>query len=548
MVAILEAFPAAAQADQGSDGSTVVESRITSAGLFKNGLAVVRRTVTLPADGTYEIRNVPEPVHGTFWIESDAVTETRVTTRQFEAPLAGRPVTDLSGDLAGKHVTIHFRDGIPAISGRVADRPPERGSDAWSRAYEQPAYGRWGWWSTAPPRNVPAPNARFLLLETDTGLVYVDTSTIAQVHVKDPNGVAMRRRPVLLITASGLTREPATVVISYLAKGIAWAPSYRLDISDPATLLIEQKAVIRNELEDLDDVEIELISGFPSVEFSHVLSPLSPRTTWASFFTQLSQRFAPERGSMRGVVTQQAVMYNAPPPGPGVDMPVIPTGDGVDLHYHAVGRRTLLEGDSLMLRVAEGRTAYERIVEWVVPDTRNADGRFIEEWQRQQNPEQYRDAAWDALRFRNPLDFPMTTGPATIIAADRFNGQRTSHWVSPGELSTLRVTKALSIRTRSSEQEEPGDREIVHIGGRRFRKPNVKGQLLVRNHRQETITLVVRRQFSGELIEADGEPRLELREEGVYSVNPRNELTWTISLEPGEERSLRYRYSVLVYH
>lgn len=49
--------------------------------------------------------------------------------------------------------------------------------------------------------------------------------------------------------------------------------------------------------------------------------------------------------------------------------------------------------------------------------------------------------------------------------------------------------------------------------------------------------MLIRRRFSGELKSADGEPKTFLREEGAYSVNKRNELTWTITLRPGEEQS-----------
>ena len=48
------------------DSNHTLISRITSVGLFKNGLAVVKRTVKLPGPGTYRIDDVPQPVHGTF--------------------------------------------------------------------------------------------------------------------------------------------------------------------------------------------------------------------------------------------------------------------------------------------------------------------------------------------------------------------------------------------------------------------------------------------------------------------------------------------------
>jgi hypothetical protein len=145
----------------------------------------------------------------------------------------------------------------------------------------------------------------------------------------------------------------------------------------------------------------------------------------------------------------------------------------------------------------------------------------------------------------------MTTGPATVTAAGRFNGQRTSFWVNAGEETVLHVNKALSVRTRAIEHEEQkidgGDnRDFIWIGGRQFRRSTVEGELTVGNHRNEAINLVIRRRYSGELLRADGEPKSTLREEGVYSVNKRNELLWTLPLKPGEERKLTYRYTVLV--
>jgi len=52
---------------------------------------------------------------------------------------------------------------------------------------------------------------------------------------------------------------PAAVTAAWLTRGLSWAPSYRIDISDPDRLEIEQSAVIRNELEDLWEKAITLI-------------------------------------------------------------------------------------------------------------------------------------------------------------------------------------------------------------------------------------------------------------------------------------------------
>jgi hypothetical protein len=104
------------------------------------------------------------------------------------------------------------------------------------------------------------------------------------------------------------------------------------------------------------------------------------------------------------------------------------------------------------------------------------------------------------------------------------------------------------VSTRAVENEEEGERRIVSIGGRTFRETDVAGELSATNHRKEAVALLIRRRFSGELLEADREPTVNQLEEGVYDVNRRNELVWNVEVQAGESITLGYRYKVLVYH
>jgi hypothetical protein len=386
--------------------------------------------------------------------------------------------------------------------------------------------------------------SRFLVLQTAKGRTYVEASEVASVEAEGAGDTVRRRQPRLLLTLGDTDKPETKVSLRYMTHGLSWAPSYKIDITDPKTLALEQHAVIKNELADLDGAEVRLISGFPSVQYAHVRSLLDPRATLATFFLELGSgpgRYADV--TMNQVITQNPV-GNLRSPSFTVPLGAIPTGEGVDLHYQPVGKRTLADGESLALTVARGKADYERIVEWLVPDTRDANGR--------QDPRDRGedDEPWDALRFKNPLSFPMTTAPAMVVAKGQFNGQRTSYWVNAGEQTVLRVEKALSIRTRATENErlnkDGSGRDIVWIGGRQYRQATVEGELAVSNHRKETVELVIRRRFSGELIAAEGEPTQSLREEGVFSINRRYELVWSLPLKAGENRKLKYSYNVLV--
>ena len=388
-------------------------------------------------------------------------------------------------------------------------------------------------------------------MQTTKGRVYVESSEIAYIEAEGAADTVKRPRSRLLVKVGNTEKAQNKIFISYLTHGISWAPSYRVDISDPKVLGLEQQAVVKNELTDLDNAEIQLISGFPSVQFANVTSPLSPQTNWANFFQQLSQATARQSDVARNqVMGQMASNLAFSPSAPS--LAATPAGEGVDLHYQSIGKQTLGLGDSLALKVAGGKAAYERIVEWLVPHCATSTAGMADGRGRGDYGDENSDSAWDALKFKNLFDFPMTTGPAEVVADGRFNGQRTSYWVNSGEETVLRVNKALSIRTRSVENEDlkngADTREIVWIGGRQFRKSTVQGELSISNHRKETVRMVVRRRFSGDLVHADDSPKSSLREEGVYSVNKRNELLWNFTLKGGEEKKLSYTYTVLTLH
>jgi hypothetical protein len=500
---------------------TTVKSKIVAVDLFKNGLAVVKREVTLGKPGVYVIEDVPSPVHGTFWIESAGTVDTLVQTREVEVPANETTPGNLQEDLAGKKVTLSFKGEkrAPVVGTMMALKPAKHDE------MMQPS--------------------RYLIVQTAKGRVYVDPNEVASIEADESGDKVKRRQPRLVLTLGATEKAETKVVIRYMTHGLSWAASYKIDITDPKSLALEQHAIVKNELADLEGAEVRLISGFPSVQFANVRSLLSPGTTMAGFFQELSGGEARMSDFTHNSISTQNVAFNPTRGGFNVAIGAIPTGEGVDLHYQSIGKRSLKDGDTLALTVGKGKADYERIVEWLIPDTRNEYGSHDGRGRGGDD-----DDAWDALKFKNPLAYPMTTGPALVTANGMFNGQRSTYWVNAGEETVLRVGKALSIRTRSLENEqlvkEGSSREFIWVGGRQFRKSIVEGEIAVSNHRNETVQMVIRRRFSGELTRADGSPNPSLREEGVFSINKRYELVWTIPMKAGEEQRIKYSDTVLV--
>ena len=534
-----------------ADDAKEVESKVVSVALFKNGLAVIKRQVALPGSGMVLITDVPEPVHGTFFVESSGPIAARVEKRRVAMKNQPSLGQNLQEELAGLKVTIYGKNAKTPVTGTVVSIPkPEIDPQV-----DNSMATGWAPYSSIS-RASPAPTpSRFLLLTTDKGTAYIDFNEIASVDAEgSPKREPVMENKSVLLLDLGAKSSAGMAQISYLAHGLSWAPSYKVTLIDAKRLSIEQDAVIRNELIDLKDAEVSLISGYPSVQFSHVVSPLAETQTWTHFFQQLGG----QRGSNNAMMVQSMgqAASNRRGGDSGSEPVVAPNaGDTIDLFYHPIGKRSLKKGDAIALSTGAAQVDYERIVQWTIPDNRDEWGTPTNNRNRNVDPntgEPLQDDVWDALKFKNTLPFPMTTAPATVLTGEKFSGQGQVLWTNKNEEATLRVNKALSIRARHVEYEnqvaEQGkaERDVVNIGGRRFRKVTVNGELRLSNSRPTETKMIIKRQFSGDYIKGDDSPKIELREEGVWTVNKRNELLWTIVLKPAEERTVKFQYSVLI--
>src|SRR5262249_53716418 len=160
------------------------------------------------------------------------------------------------------------------------------------------------------------------------------------------------------------------VAIHYLAKGISWAPSYVVDISDPATARITAKAEIVNEIEDLAHATVKFITGYPNLQFADVADPMALREDLGAFLYSLVN--PPSAGQIRGrrgVVVQQAggQVY-------GDATPLFPTGPlegqaSEDLFFYEKKSVTLRRGERGYYTLFTAAVPYEHVYEWKVGDT-----------------------------------------------------------------------------------------------------------------------------------------------------------------------------------
>ncbi len=536
LFACMTAFAAEEQA---KTETPTVPAPITKLALFKNGLGTVIREA-IPAPGPFLIKDPMTPIHGTLWfIPSDGLSIRTVKHTVREPNL--HPFQDLTASYEGRAVqlTLSSSSGAPTeIIGRVI-RPFA------DKAKKQRDAG-----------DAQSPE-RFLTLSLNSGeIISIDTGRIISIRALKINQKLEVEKEALLITPKAKITGP--LAVCYLTKGAAWAPSYRLELGKDSRMRLSMSTVIMNELEDLNNVEVNLISGYPNIKFENVTSPMASDMTMAEFLGQLTGG-----GSMASPIPERVISYKLfasdvemTAPAAGATLPS--SGESEDIHHRNIGKISVKKGERLYLPLESAESTYERIVEWTINDRRDNWGRPI----NFSSMKEYNGELWDAVSFRNPFKSPIITAPIEITDGGKFLGQTTIGWTNPEQKNILRITKAMTVTGQVTENEiaktslkegkassslaksEP--RETVRIGSDNYWKQEIEGVLALKNYRKTNAKAVIKLQFSGDLISAEGNPSKQLVPQGYNSVNPRNELTWETVVKADQELKIRYRYSVLV--
>lgn len=478
-----------------------VVGKIASLGVFKNGIAVVEERFEVSGPGRYATSTPPSPLHGTFFIESDGVVETTSTVDDVEIPISEATEIDWTQDFSGRKVRVLLPGESEPRELRIVPTGRSDDGETESDGASVDAASRWnGAFSSALSTQtfgVSRSNVGGVLFATDDGeTIWVnDAPEIKVVSTAPGEGptTVWRKRPRLIfdVKPSGDGAEkgetgkngPTTIRLFYLTRGATWAPQYRVRLLDSKTLELEQNAILANEWRSFEGTPVALFSGFPQIATRDALSPMAPSVDLNGFFTSLTSGangaaglYA--RGGGASILTQQALTLNAvAPTGSGTGGALgaasgdeASFGEGVDVFAQAVGRKTLAKNDRTLFSVARKTTPYRRVVCWDIADIWDENG-------RRRDPSAFLNGGassvygrttsgenlvangsrfsepWDALQFANPFDFPTTTGPATVVDGARFLGQNPIYWTNPGETTLLPITKALSVRVRSVENE-----------------------------------------------------------------------------------------------
>ncbi|OHB50140.1 MAG: hypothetical protein A2Y10_08905 [Planctomycetes bacterium GWF2_41_51] len=526
------------------------ENKIQQVALFKNGLGFFISQIECPEEKIFSVNLEAVPSHGTFWVsypEKVKIESLVSKEAQVEKTQDAISIAELLKANAGQAVSL-FVEGNEAspINGVITHFAENRQSP------EQP--------SPYLPSQLsyrylpPIEQASLMIVKTDTGDIAINPQMVKKVKFASgeiKNKFSSREKTIQLEVRTASESRGEKLTLTYLAKGITWAPSYMIDISDNEKAYISAKAEVINEICDLNNVQVQFVTGYPNLQFADILSPLAKKENLAQFLQALnrgSSEFgaAAVGGALSNVMRQNVKLYEYE--DKKAEMPAYGAAQaGVsaeDLFLYPLENVSLAKGEAGYFPLFTESVNYKHIYQWNISDYVQEDGQYYYNNRRQEKEPV--ETVWHCLRLENSTSLPWTTAPAEIVKDGFIIGQDTLDYAPPKTKTTLKITQAANVKAEQIELETARKQDALQLYGNHYDLITVDGKLSVSNFQDKAIILEITKILSGEVKSSEPESQIDSLASGVSKMNPTKKLVWTIELEPNENKQLNYVYDVYV--
>lgn len=526
-----------------------ISAKITRVALFKNGLGFFSSAITLPKNATtVKLQKLPIPSHGTFWIGYPQNVKINALFSSMETINKTEPANNMVKLLqanAGRKVTVHpSTEDMTSIKGVIVKVIPE------GKIVEPLSPYRMHIRSNRYRSNQ---SPTMVVIKTVTGTVVINADLIARADFTESNistsMSTVSRQPNIKIKL----QEPAggkQIGISYLARGITWAPSYLIDISDPKIAKLSAKAVVINEVADMHNVRLDLVTGFPNIRFGEINSPVAMSYKLAGFLQSLI-RGRSESSRSRSVIMQQSIASNfAQQDNFSNDIPVPEYSTAQkgttseDLFLYPINNFTILLGETAYIPLFTAQVPYKHIYIWEIVDMLDNHEQYRRG--RTQNEPQLAEEIWHSCRLTNNMNMPWTTAPAEFVKDGQFTGQDICYYTAPGTQTTIRLNRALNIQAEETEIELERKRHAVRFHGSNYDLVKIQGTLKLHNRLDKSVDMEVTKKLSGKVLTMVPHAQDIPTAKGLKRVNQRHLLKWKFTMQPDKKQTLSYTYEVFI--
>jgi hypothetical protein len=542
-------------AQEAQSDSPEVPASLKSLALFKNGLGFFAWEIQAPQNAlSFRFKPLTIPTHGSCWVSGPAGTKIKSLTAvetQTSRTCEVVSVFELLKANVGKRVKINT--GKEILEGKILRVPEDRLFDINDADNFRPR--------NAPRYEPGISNSQLVILQTANTEIGISSGQVQQVEFLDSPAATSYANHEKTVRFEIQLDQPAggqTFIVSCLAKGATWAPSYQVDISKSDQARLSASAVIVNETTDLNNTDVQLITGYPNLKFADIISPLAKKQNLAEFLDDLASGRSRQDRFANSPMSQQALhsySWNrgAMDSAGGTAIPAeLAYGtatagmEAEDLFLYPLEKVSLKKNQIGFYPLFTETVPYKHIYQWDIPDYVNEDDQYQSNRRQDNTPEQKPEIIWHSLKLENKTSVPWTTAPAQTVRDGMILGQGIINYTAVGAETTLKITQAVNVKAEQAEQEIVRKRDALHMYGYNYDLVTLEGKLSVLNLQDKPIDMEIAKTLSGEIKNAEKEPKIEKPGKGLHRMNGLAKLTWTKTLPAREKIEITYTYDVYV--
>lgn len=324
----------------------------------------------------------------------------------------------------------------------------------------------------------------------------------------------------------------------YMTGGINWLPSYYLRLKDDKNARIEMKATLENEVEDLKDAEVELVVGAPQMKYSGMADPMTYD------YITISAGDAPSalRYRMSNAAVTQSMSYESAKLADTYFEESFNT-DGEkagDMYIYKLGKVTLPKKAKGVYPIFAGNVEYKDKYEGAIYDITNFyNTRYVGDDERNFD-------IFHSLELKNTSSVPFTTASIMVVnEKDQFIAQDELKYTQAGSSSSIRLSKAIDIVMKNTEEEKSREDNAKKIGKQIFSKVTLKGTINIANYQDKEVTITITKNLNGTVTATKDGAKVTAKRSAYNSQNPSTDIKWEVKLAANEKKDLNYEYEVL---
>ncbi|NQX82285.1 MAG: hypothetical protein HRT66_09875 [Flavobacteriaceae bacterium] len=313
----------------------------------------------------------------------------------------------------------------------------------------------------------------------------------------------------------------------YLHKGIAWVPSYLLELTNSRTAKLTMKATVVNDLEDIKNTDIELVVG----------SPVFSQENRNSSLFDFKQRVISNNYSYKS----RSVKYELED---DLEEVVISSYRGKsnkestqidDLYFYKLNNQTIKKGARVNLDIFAVNINYKHIYECKVP---------VNEEYLRTNLSKNKTSVYHKIEIENKSKQVFAKAPAMVLKTVKGEvktlAQNTLSYTPKNGKSTITISKDNNI--------EVLHKEIIisktRVKGAKWNFVTIaEGTVYVNSYKDKTVEINIYKKILGDLT-GKGTYTIVSQKQKAYSYNLSSTIKWNINLASKAKKEFKYSYKI----